>query len=438
MALFSWIACVVLGLIAGGPLTSDEAAYALIARGMGQWEYRPVGLVAVARIGVAFGGSDLALRVPCALASPLLLVVVAALGKRLGPWIGPGAAAVLAGTHTIVLRAPELLNDIPSTTCLVAALVVIIDELERSGGPRYRLVAVAPLFAAAFYLRYGTAPIIAVTAIAAIAVWHRALWARPGPALVAAGALGALLVPFLIYSQRTTGSLGGILAISVEVSGRRYLGDGLWIYLVSNPFTFYGLPITPVMLAGLAGLARPRPSGRRIAGFLGLVAVGHVIAVGMISHASTRYLFLPMALLAILGVDVLERCVRSRVARRAGSIAAVLACATMIVTIVPLARKRDRGLAAMVAAARAIRDDAHGAPCVVVARATPQVMWYSRCEAVKIDGTSEPLILTAGWRWYAASTPRRPVDAGAIAASSGADAIELPAAGAWRLDPRRR
>ncbi len=436
--MISWITCVVLGLIAGGPLTSDEAAYALIARGMGQWEYRPVGLVTIARIGLALGGSDVALRLPCALASPLLLVVVAGLGRRLGPWTGAGAAAVLAGTHTIVLRAPELLNDIPSTTCLVAALVVIVDELERPDGPRYRLVAVAPLFAAAFYLRYGTAPVIAVIAIAAIAVWHRALWSRPGPALISAVVLAALLAPFLIYSQRTTGSIGGILALAGEVSGRKFIGHGLWVYLVSNPFVFYGVPITPIMFAGIAGIARPRLSRRRVAVFLGLVAAGQVLAIGLISHASTRYVFLAMVLLAILGVDVLERCVRSRSIRRAGAIAAVLACATMAVTMVPLARKRDRGLAAMVAAARAIRADAAGAPCVVIARATPQIMWYSGCEAVKIAGPSEPVALTPGWRWYAASTPRRPVDADAIAASSAAEVIALPAAGAWRLEPRAR
>ncbi|CAN5916877.1 hypothetical protein BH11MYX3_BH11MYX3_30080 [soil metagenome] len=435
MALISWIACVVLGRFAGGPLTSDEAAYALIARGMGQWEYRPVGLVTIARIGLMLGGSDLALRLPCALASPLLLVVVAALGRRLGPWTGAGAAAILAGTHTIVLRAPELLNDLPSTTCLVASLFVIVDELDRVYVPRYRLVTVAPLFAAAFYLRYGTAPVIAVIAIAAAAVWHRALWSRPGPAVVCALVFGALLAPFLIYSQRTTGSIGGILTMAGEVSGRRFIGHGLWIYLVSNPFRFYGIAITPVMLAGLAAVARPRLARRRVAGFLGLVALGQVITVGMISHASTRYVFLAMVLLAILGVDLLERCVRALTLRRAGAITAVLACATMVVTMVPLARKRDRGLALMLAAAHAIRDDSGGAPCVVIARATPQVMWYSRCEAIKIAGTSEPIALTAGWRWYAASTPRRPVDAEAIAASSGGVAIALPATGAWRIEP---
>src|SRR5436190_18872377 len=93
-ALVCWCACVVLGLAAGAPLTGDEAAYALLSRGAGdEWVYRPVGLVLFARAGALLGDSDVAVRLPCALASPLLLVAVAALGRRFGPWTAAGAPA---------------------------------------------------------------------------------------------------------------------------------------------------------------------------------------------------------------------------------------------------------------------------------------------------------------------------------------------------------
>src|SRR5947207_1929876 len=41
----------------------------------------------------------------------------------------------------------------------------------RDAGPRWRLVAAAPLLAAAFYLRYGSAPVIALALGAAGLIW---------------------------------------------------------------------------------------------------------------------------------------------------------------------------------------------------------------------------------------------------------------------------
>ncbi|MBA3465450.1 MAG: glycosyltransferase family 39 protein [Deltaproteobacteria bacterium] len=67
-------------------------------------------------MGALIGDSDVVVRLPIALASPLLLVAVALLGRRFGPWTAAGAPLMLATTHQLVLRAPELLNDIPSTT----------------------------------------------------------------------------------------------------------------------------------------------------------------------------------------------------------------------------------------------------------------------------------------------------------------------------------
>src|SRR4051812_44143073 len=100
-ALALWCTSVALGLVAGAPLTSDEASYALIARGGGHdWIYRPVGMVALAKVGAWLGGGDVAMRLPCALTSPLLLVAIAAVGRTLGRWPGVIAAAVVAGTHT--------------------------------------------------------------------------------------------------------------------------------------------------------------------------------------------------------------------------------------------------------------------------------------------------------------------------------------------------
>ncbi len=434
-ALACWCACVIIGLVAGPPLTSDEAAYAMLARGVdAAWPYRPIGFVAFAKLGVLAGDSDVAARLPCALASPLLLVAVAALGRRFGAWVGPLAACVLASTHTIVLRAVELLDDIPATTCLVAALVVIVDELDRDEGPRYRLVAAAPLLAAAFYLRYGTIPVIALVAAAALVLWWQAVRARPGPVIATAAVLAVLLVPFAIDSYAVTGSVGGILVMAGDVSGRLYVGEGLPHYWGNNPFRMYGVAITPVMVAGLVAIVRPPPR-RRAAWFIAIVAIGEVVALGMTSHASTRFVFLPMALMSVLGVDMLERVLRGR--WRAGAVAAVLvACGAMIAAAVPLDRTITRHLASTVAAARAIRADAAGRPCTVIARATPQVMWYSGCAAVKITSATAAVPLDPQRLWYAASTPRRPIDPEALAAACHADVLAL-APGGWAVRPRK-
>ncbi|MEO7092524.1 MAG: hypothetical protein ABI175_04685, partial [Polyangiales bacterium] len=435
IALGAWCVCVAIGLAAGAPLTSDEASYGLLARGLDQgWIYRPIGLVAVAKLGVALGSSDAALRLPCALASPLLLLAIDALGRRLGPWCGAGAAAVVAGTHTFALRAPEMLSDLPSATCLIAALVVIVDELEREGGPRYRLIAAAPLLAGAFYLRYGTAPVIALIGGAAIVAWPRAVRARPGPVIATVLVLGALVAPFAIYSWQTTGSALGILEIAGEVSGRKFLGQGLRAYIFTNPFRRYGVLITPAMFAGFAAIALPPRDGRSIARFLAMVAIGQVLILGIVAHASTRYVFLAMAVLCMLGVELVVR--GSARIRTAAVIGAVLGCAVMVTTMLPLERAIARGLTRLVASANAVRADAAGRPCVLVVRAVPQAMWYAGCEAVKIAGPDEAVVLAPGWTYYAVDTPRRPVDAPAIAARSQAKAIALAVPGAWRLVPR--
>lgn len=437
-ALACWCACVVLGLLAGAPLTSDEAAYALLARGVDDaWLYRPVGIVAVARVGALLGDSDLAVRFPVALASPLLLVAVAALGRRFGPWTAAGAPLMLATTHQVVLRAPELLNDIPSTTCLVAAIVLIIDELDRDPGPRYRLVTAAPLLAAAFYLRYGCAPVILLIVLAAIAIWRRAVVARPGPIVITAVVFAALLAPFLVYSHRVTGSALGILQMASELAPRKYLGDGLWHFVRNNPFRQYGVALAPVMVLGLASIAKPPPAQRRAAAwFLAIVAIGQIVLIGIVSHASTRMVFLALALLTVLGVDLIERSTRPGRARCAAAIVGVLAAAVMVTMMVPLERRMTRGLASTVAAARAIRTDAAGRACTVIARATPQLMWYSGCASRKIRQPAEPVELTADTRWYAANAPRRPVDPVALGAACRAEVTPLLVPGAWRLEPR--
>jgi hypothetical protein len=438
-ALAAWMTCVALALAFGAPLTGDECAYGLLARGSGvDWLYRSRGMVELARVGLAFGGSDVAMRVASALASCGIIVAIAAVGRRLGPWTGALGACVIAGTHTFVMRGPELLGDLPATACLLGAIAIAIDELERAGGASYRLVAAAPLCATAFYVRYGTAPVIAIIALAAVVLWWRSIARRPAPVLVTAAVLVALLVPFAIASQRATGSILGILRMSEDAAGRSYIGQGLRSYFTRSPWHTYGVLLTPLAVVGLAGAVLRRD---RIGLFLASVAVGQLVALGVVSHASTRFIFVALCLLVLLGLDTL---VRARLvlrhatwARRIGVFALAAAWLGMVIAIVPIERHIARGLYDLVGSAQAIRIDAAGAPCTVVARATPQLMWYSGCSAVRLSvDPSAPIALPAGRRGYAAYTPKRPLVPVLVARLTGTTARRLWPWHAWALDAR--
>ena len=435
-AVVAWITSVSIGLAFAAPLTGDEAAYALLARGDGaDWLYRSRGVVVLARLGLALGGGDLGLHVVSMVASLPLVLAVAAVGRRaFGPWIGAAAAAVIAGAHPFVVgRGFELLGDLPATACLLGAIAIILAELGGDTAPTYRLVATAPLFGAALYLRYASAPVIALVGAAALVTWWRPIRARPGPAVAAAAVLVMLVAPFAIASLHATGSPIGILALASKVSGRTYLGRGLLIYFGANPFRLYGAIAPVVLLAGLASLARPSPR-RRAAYFLGAIALGQITALGIVSHASSRFIFVAIVLLVVLGVDALARAIPSprmctpRRTRRS----VVAAWAGMAIAMVPVQHRFARGLAELTGAAAAIRADASGRPCTVVARALPQLMWYSGCAGWKLVDPSQPPPVDDRVHWYAASAPRRPIDPSTL----GVVATPL-APGTWRLGAGR-
>src|SRR4029077_9819935 len=124
--------------------------------------------------------------------------------------VAAGAAAVLLWDHALTLRNVELIGDIPAAACLIAGIALIVRELERDDGPSWWFVGVAPAFAAAFYLRYGHAPKIAIAGVAAAALWWRRIVARPLPVVAAVIVLAGLLAPHVVGSLEATGSPLGI------------------------------------------------------------------------------------------------------------------------------------------------------------------------------------------------------------------------------------
>ncbi|HEY1548854.1 MAG TPA: glycosyltransferase family 39 protein [Kofleriaceae bacterium] len=427
-AFAAWTISVAIGLLCRAPLTSDEAAYALIARGDGEaWLYRSRGVVALAEVGrwlAGDGGDERLLRLPMLVAGLPFVLAVGAVGRRaFGARTGAIAAAIIAGAHPFVLRGFELLGDIPATACLLGAIAIALRELaDPDRPPTYHLVGIAPLCATALYLRYASSLVIALLGIAALIWFWRSIRARPGPAIATLVTFAVLVAPFAIASTRATGSPIGVLALAGDVSGRTWLGRGLLIYVFADPLRNYGVLVPIVMLAGLWALRRRDRKLR----FLATIAIGQIVVLGLVSHASSRFIFVAIALLVVLGADVLDRAITRRRTLALGAI--VASWLGMAIAMVPWQRHLARGLADVTASADAIRRDAEGAPCTVVARALPQLMWYSRCAGWKYMGAAKPPV-DATRAWYAADTPRRPIDVGTLGVRA------VPLGPAWRLEP---
>jgi len=431
-ALLVWIAMALVGLVLGPALGHDEAAFALVARGDGPpggWLYRSEGTVAIAKLGVALGGAAWQLRLASAVLGTGFVIAVFAVGRaafhaRTGAW----AAALIAGAHPMVQRSSELLSDLPAAACLLGGMALLAGELDRAGGPRRRIVAVAPLFAAAFYVRYGSAPVIALAVGAALLVWWRAVALRPIRVLAMVVTLALLGIPHLLRSRAATGTMLGILKVSAGVPRHAYVGEGLVTYLTSNPFLFYGALIAPAVALGLVGLPWVRG---KAPWYLAIVALAQLVSLGLKSHGQPRYVFVATALFVVLGVDRLARLDRPRVAL------GLVATSWLAVAIVGVLRYRylDDEYAVIVEAARVIRADTGDRPCAAVALIVPQLMWYSGCEVAASGLLDAPL--PADRTRYAVTFTRWPIDLASILAAQHLHATLLPAADprtkVWRL-----
>jgi hypothetical protein len=410
-ALVAWIAVAAIGLALGPALGHDEAAFALVARGAeppGAWLYRSMGTVAIARIGLALGDAEWQLRLVCAVLSIATVIAAFAVGRatfssRTGAW----AAAVVAGAHPMALRSAQLLSDLPAAACLLGGIAVLVGELER---------------------RAGSAPVIGLALVAAAVLWWRAVAARPLRSLAVVAALAVLIVPHFVRSVDATGAALGILEISAAMPRRAYFGEGLVTYLTSNPLTYYGILVAPLMIAGVLGLVRTR---RRAPWYLAIIAFGQLVALGVQSHGQPRYVFVAVILLVVLGVDVVARIDRPRLA-----LALVFASwLEVAIAQVVTSREANQARSSILQAVRVIQADAGERPCAILALLAPQLTWYSDCQ-VYLTGYATPL--PADRRRYAVSFTRWPIDLGPALAAQHLRATPIatgdPDAWVWRLE----
>jgi 4-amino-4-deoxy-L-arabinose transferase-like glycosyltransferase len=385
----AWLAVAFLRWLAAPPLGHDESQYAIAARDWlagdpPRWFYLSRGMTVVAAPGIWLGGSELVLRLtPMVLGVGFVLATYLVGRRSVGATSAAWALLVLASSRNVVRWSTDLLSDIPAAALLLAGFAVLLDEVDREDGPRWRVILAAPLLATALYVRYGSAVYIAVIVTASLAVGARTLVRRPLPVIATAGLFLVLLVPHFMQAQAKLGSPLGILLASRAVPQQEHLADGLLTYLTSNPFRYYGT-LTPFAL--VAGLLALRVRDRRRL-LTWIVGVGSLVAMGLTTHGMLRYILLPVALLVLLGTDQIIRWLAlvPRTPRRVVSALIITALAT--VWLLLLRRQphaddyRHHRMRGTLTAVDVITRDAAGAACVVVGYHYTQLEWYSRCRA---------------------------------------------------------
>jgi drug/metabolite transporter superfamily protein YnfA len=394
-----WIANALLRWRSGGPLGHDEARYALDARDAldGQpirFLYAGGGMTAIGIPGVLAGATEQMLRlVPTLLGGGFLaaawVVARAVCGGTTAGWV----VGVLAGSRTLAHHSVEFLSDLPSTACLLLAIAILVGELTRDAGPRWRLCAVAPLCVAAFHIRYGSC--LSIAAIGSVFLVAAALEGRlrawPVPATVVLAI--ALFLPHALWAIEKTGSPTGILHLSAAIPPPP---DTVFGYL-QRPFAMYGALITPLMVIGLLAARRDWPYTALL-----WIALVQLVVLSVTTQAQARYVFLATVLLVVLGVDAAVRIAtlatgKARVVAAAFGVAAVVA--SWVQPLIDGVRYRDwraRGNARALIAGAVIEADRDPATsCEVLASDTTRVEWYSGCVAVQAASSN------VGGRLYA-------------------------------------
>ena len=429
------------------PLKHDEAQYALAARGDITWLNLSTGTVAIARMGLALGDARLAALVMnggvvvatwwlgcCAFDRPSAPAFGgAARSGKAGPRerrIGAYAAAVIAGAHPFVLRSADLIADLPAAACAVTGIAILVRELERESGPSWWLVSAALAFAAAFYFRYGHAPLVALVAVAALACYPRQLLARPVVVATTVLAFFALLLPHALASLHATGSVLGIVRFGAHMPARSFVGEGLVAYTCGNPFALFGALGMPLVITGVAGTIKPGPR-RRATWFLAAIALGQIAVIGLETRAQPRYIYVATILLVAIGCDAVRRVAPPRLARFALPLIALAWLATAIAAV-PVARQLAAQRRPASAAADAIRADAADRPCVIATLQLPQLMWQTRCEVLL---AWPPIAWPDDRRSYLVSLPGNEVEVAAFATAATELPVADPRARVWRITP---
>lgn len=424
----TWLIASAAWWLARPPLGHDEAQYVLafgdwISGRELRWVYLSRGMHAIAGPGVLLGGSELALRAVPFLCGLAFLAVAARLAWRLfGPSTAAWTVAILASSAPLLRRSAELLSDVPAAALLLAATLILVEELvpesEAQARPSWRVVWVAPLFAAAFYIRYASCVPAAILGLACASAGWRAVLRRPGPLLASAAVLLLLLVPHFLDSIHLLGSPLAILLESQSVP--RSEVSGLTTYVTAAPRTFYGTAVAPLLVVGVLSVGWFALHGRRPGAnvlvarrgvLLWAIAIGDIVAIGLTALGQMRYILVGIVLLVMLGVEVIRALMEARAVRwrrAAAAVAGAALAAVSVLSVLSVVRHgtgRGRLMQDTMDTIALLRRDAAGRPCHFLAAAYTQLEWYTGCNGhnfsvpeVQARGELVYYVATEGWQ----------------------------------------
>jgi Dolichyl-phosphate-mannose-protein mannosyltransferase len=388
----------------GPQVTWDEGVYLTKSRSFvtdipaSAWMiYRPPGVPVLGLLAAPFGDSLPAFRLVTAAAGIATVAAAWALARTL--WGAHAAIIVLlalVSSPVVLAFIPRFRTDVVNVGPVLLLLLLLWWQLEHRERADLRLLAAAPLAAAAFYLRFGAAPLVVGVAVAALVLWPRRLWSDRKVVALTVLATAALLAPHVVDAMSRTGSPLGIVRSAVDVTDTTSPATAVRKYVLWTPTRIAG-PALLVVAAGAVAAAlavaasiRARawtPDARRLALVLipGVVGAAGII---LISHPEPRYMLGPFTLAVVAGsglvAEVIHRAATSR--QRRLVVPAVVGGAlgglagAVIIGAWASAAMNTATIQSLARAAAPIAADARG-PCVVIGAEVPVVGWYSRCEA---------------------------------------------------------
>ena len=397
--------------IAAAPIFGfDESIYANTARAWlegtpntGWSAHRSPGVSLLGLPAVPFA-SEGAFRLVGLVSGAFCVVMAWALGRRLhGPSAGLIAAVVAASVPELLLSSSLFLTDVPSAGLVMLLMLVGWRELEVRPTPSRSLLWIAPIAAAAFYVRYGAALPIMLVGGTALLLWHRKLRAAWKLSLSTGGLLLILLLPHLVQATLMTGTPWGIARMAQNLAASGSPLDTLVSFLRLAPHGFAGIVAESLILLALVtwpvlivrgGGLRDRTT--RMHTYLLLPAVGQFLLISLVAMTHLRYILLPILLLVIAGSVTAVRLAQPLTPPSRRAFAAVVVVAALVVGL-GTAAVEVRGRAAyaptqydLVDAARRVRDDAGGASCAILGYPPPQLTWYSGCATHHFGYPPEP------------------------------------------------
>jgi 4-amino-4-deoxy-L-arabinose transferase-like glycosyltransferase len=387
----------------------DESVYALLARHWidggpisGWGIHRPILLSVLGLIPALLGGHEWAFRVVGILFGSATVVAMWYFGRGAGgSAAAPVAALAVATASSFQVESSTFLTDVPSTFLLLLLAGLLWRDLSGSRPIGRRFLWLAPLAAAAFYLRYGAIVGIGALVIATTVASPHRLIASWRIVTATAGLFMLLLVPHLVLATATLGTPWGVISLAEanaaptggQVAFSQYLGLLPWSLMgpLGGPLAIGGL-VTIIATLTIGRRSASPPIAPRLASFIGLAVLAQVVILGILVHAEIRYLFFPTLLLVVAGATGVAALLdpipapgqlASLVVVGVGGFVLSLSLTTTEVVTRGFYSDWMRDAGTYLAARSS-------AGCSVMTADAPIITWYSRCLSYRFGSPADP------------------------------------------------